>query len=459
MQSVQASSSSSLSSSSFSTSLNNINNVTSIEDVLPSVNQIEHLNDEMNLEVTSISTDELGRFRSAMDVLDLLDTSPMTDTNRDRVVEARDQYQSIIQSNDGIKTLDSKKSMQFTDKVRHILENMETHEIKLDKKHSSKGLQSVLSSRRIIMEKKCSLSQWMFAMENNTLSDATSPQGFFMGIDDMISDNDNDGLPRLSSMDIMRDVLHDSTEAHHSSSSSLLRKTSIEVLKNILSTAPPPRTMATYNSFQFEKLSNCLNEVANEITDIDHEDYSEYVVQVGEDFDGLLEDVPKPFSPLLTEHSASLMVPPSSSASLPSNNPSDNFVYTPHPYTAYPLIPYTMEPPMYDGKTVLSTSVLPTIPLPAPTPVSESNNVRFCLSKGCNNVARAKNYCKIHGGGRRCRIDGCTKSAQTGHLCIAHGGGRPCKSDGCTKTAQSRGLCKQQYVTLTSFILIISLFV
>ncbi|RHY34765.1 hypothetical protein DYB32_000674 [Aphanomyces invadans] len=68
---------------------------------------------------------------------------------------------------------------------------------------------------------------------------------------------------------------------------------------------------------------------------------------------------------------------------------------------------------------------------------------KFCTSLGCNNIARTKGMCKVHGGGRRCKVDGCMKSAQTGHLCIAHGGGKPCRMEGCPKTAQSRGLCKQ----------------
>ncbi|OQS07961.1 hypothetical protein THRCLA_00046 [Thraustotheca clavata] len=68
---------------------------------------------------------------------------------------------------------------------------------------------------------------------------------------------------------------------------------------------------------------------------------------------------------------------------------------------------------------------------------------KFCMSPGCNNIARTKGMCKVHGGGRRCKVEGCMKSAQTGHLCIAHGGGKPCRMEGCPKTAQSRGLCKQ----------------
>ncbi|KAF0684902.1 Aste57867_23146 [Aphanomyces stellatus] len=79
-----------------------------------------------------------------------------------------------------------------------------------------------------------------------------------------------------------------------------------------------------------------------------------------------------------------------------------------------------------------------------PAPAADgSAYAKFCMSPGCNNIARTKGMCKVHGGGRRCKVEGCMKSAQTGHLCIAHGGGKPCRMEGCPKTAQSRGLCKQ----------------
>ncbi|CAK4079032.1 unnamed protein product [Aphanomyces euteiches] len=80
---------------------------------------------------------------------------------------------------------------------------------------------------------------------------------------------------------------------------------------------------------------------------------------------------------------------------------------------------------------------------PSTTASDSSSYAKFCMSPGCNNIARTKGMCKVHGGGRRCKVDGCMKSAQTGHLCIAHGGGKPCRMEGCPKTAQSRGLCKQ----------------
>ncbi|EQC27191.1 hypothetical protein SDRG_14993 [Saprolegnia diclina VS20] len=76
-------------------------------------------------------------------------------------------------------------------------------------------------------------------------------------------------------------------------------------------------------------------------------------------------------------------------------------------------------------------------------PGNSAAYAKFCMSPGCNNIARTKGMCKVHGGGRRCKVEGCMKSAQTGHLCIAHGGGKPCRMEGCPKTAQSRGLCKQ----------------
>ena len=54
------------------------------------------------------------------------------------------------------------------------------------------------------------------------------------------------------------------------------------------------------------------------------------------------------------------------------------------------------------------------------------------------------NYCKAHGGGKRCREPGCTKGAEgSTNYCVAHGGGRRCQEPGCTKSAQgSTDYCK-----------------
>ena len=42
-------------------------------------------------------------------------------------------------------------------------------------------------------------------------------------------------------------------------------------------------------------------------------------------------------------------------------------------------------------------------------------------------------FCKAHGGGRRCQHKGCPKAAQSGGTphCMAHGGGKRCQKEHC----------------------------
>ncbi|OQS01561.1 hypothetical protein ACHHYP_00609 [Achlya hypogyna] len=113
--------------------------------------------------------------------------------------------------------------------------------------------------------------------------------------------------------------------------------------------------------------------------------------------------------------------------------------YSHHP-SAYPSAASTV--PSMGGQAHYEPKYTPDAQAAA-APGTAAAYAKFCMSPGCNNIARTKGMCKVHGGGRRCKVEGCMKSAQTGHLCIAHGGGKPCRMEGCPKTAQSRGLCKQ----------------
>ncbi|GAQ90386.1 hypothetical virus protein [Klebsormidium nitens] len=64
---------------------------------------------------------------------------------------------------------------------------------------------------------------------------------------------------------------------------------------------------------------------------------------------------------------------------------------------------------------------------------------QLCVTNACTKVARSKNHCVEHGGGRRCLTEGCTKSAagKTDH-CVEHGGGHRCLTEGCTKSAAGK---------------------
>ena len=58
------------------------------------------------------------------------------------------------------------------------------------------------------------------------------------------------------------------------------------------------------------------------------------------------------------------------------------------------------------------------------------------MHDGCSTAARGStDYCRTHGGGKRCVQLGCAKAAAGGGTqhCKPHGGGRRCQSDGCSK--------------------------
>ena len=64
---------------------------------------------------------------------------------------------------------------------------------------------------------------------------------------------------------------------------------------------------------------------------------------------------------------------------------------------------------------------------------------RRCTHDGCSKASAAggTEHCIAHGGGRRCQHENCSTAAQGGTpLCIAHGGGRRCQMEGCAKSAQ-----------------------
>ena len=62
---------------------------------------------------------------------------------------------------------------------------------------------------------------------------------------------------------------------------------------------------------------------------------------------------------------------------------------------------------------------------------------RKCLVDGCTKLARGKMYCASHGGGKRCFEAGCIRMAVgPSGKCIGHGGGKRCEFEGCEKAAQ-----------------------
>jgi hypothetical protein len=72
-----------------------------------------------------------------------------------------------------------------------------------------------------------------------------------------------------------------------------------------------------------------------------------------------------------------------------------------------------------------------------------ANGVKKRAAPSQQPLKAASDYCRAHGGGKRCQQDGCLKSAQgdTG-FCKAHGGGKRCQEEGCTKSARGdTGFC------------------
>jgi hypothetical protein len=69
-----------------------------------------------------------------------------------------------------------------------------------------------------------------------------------------------------------------------------------------------------------------------------------------------------------------------------------------------------------------------------------------CKEAGCDkSAAGSTDFCKAPGGGKRCKEAGCDKSARHGatDFCIAHGGGKRCKEAGCDKSARgATDFCK-----------------
>ena len=65
---------------------------------------------------------------------------------------------------------------------------------------------------------------------------------------------------------------------------------------------------------------------------------------------------------------------------------------------------------------------------------------RRCLFDGCvkSAVGGGTQHCKAHGGGKRCLQEGCIRSAQDGGTqhCAAHGGGKRCQQEGCAKAVR-----------------------
>ena len=68
----------------------------------------------------------------------------------------------------------------------------------------------------------------------------------------------------------------------------------------------------------------------------------------------------------------------------------------------------------------------------------EHGGGRKCQVKNCTKLARGKFFCASHGGGKRCSEPSCIRMA-VGTLgkCIAHGGGKRCIIETCGKAAQS----------------------
>ena len=54
----------------------------------------------------------------------------------------------------------------------------------------------------------------------------------------------------------------------------------------------------------------------------------------------------------------------------------------------------------------------------------------------CNSASVYKSdYCRAHGGGKRCQVEGCVASVYSSKEkhCFKHGGGKRCSSEGCNK--------------------------
>lgn len=76
--------------------------------------------------------------------------------------------------------------------------------------------------------------------------------------------------------------------------------------------------------------------------------------------------------------------------------------------------------------------------------IKEKRKNKTCKFLGCNNVERARGFCRKHDTKNRCGADGCTKNPRKGGFCIRHGGGKRCTSNGCSRGAQGvSNLCKK----------------
>lgn len=81
-----------------------------------------------------------------------------------------------------------------------------------------------------------------------------------------------------------------------------------------------------------------------------------------------------------------------------------------------------------DKATELSMKVESTVAGTAPANVlPEKKKWRECKSPGCKKCRQGNTqFCKEHGGGRKCQIEGCTKLARGQFFCALHGGGKRC---------------------------------
>ena len=97
--------------------------------------------------------------------------------------------------------------------------------------------------------------------------------------------------------------------------------------------------MASYDSFRFQKLANCLTEVEKDVNDIDNEEY-EYVVAV-DNLDSLLDD--RPIGPPATASTSNLGIssnmPPLGSMPM-YNPPNQTNMYMAPPQNFTPHQPY-----------------------------------------------------------------------------------------------------------------------
>ena len=374
---------------------------------------------------TLANDEELMNFRMARSVLQLIDL-PALPTETKQHVEKLKEEMNAVPCDTG--KLERKTSVRYTDRVRHVLDQIDAGNLQLESKNSVVALKQLLSVAGGGFDRKNSADEIFKMLNSGSLGDKKRSMEVIRA--GLIAEAKNPALPHLSSMEILKGVLS-FTE------NQLDRKMSLEVFKNIIS-RPQKKPMATYDSFRFQKLANCLSEVEKQVTtDIDNDEYAEEVVAV-DNIDHLLDDRPLQRS-AATPASNIYMSQPTYGAA-PTIMQHQQFTATPQiPFNAYSYSDLMYQPMMQQFEV---SSPVPPAPQQQPMP-PQDQSAKFCCITGCNNISRTKGICKTHGGGRRCKIDGCNKSAQTGHLCIAHGGGKPCKADGCTKTAQSRGLCKQ----------------